>query len=214
MTSPTASDKPALGGDGLCDLERQVERGNLFTHTSLSRIAAQVEETQSFLYGLIDLLIRKGLMAKDDIEASALSVNKQMIDSGEAPSAGIALRVEGQQEETNTPVNCSERIHICKAVCCRLHFALSAEEIEAGKVKWDLGAPYHIRQDSCGYCSHIGKDSRCSIYEHRPKVCRSYNCTKDERIWEDFAAMRLNQKWIDENLAGDRPRLLHLRMHR
>jgi hypothetical protein len=60
-------------------------------------------------------------------------------------------------------VNCEERLHICKAACCQLDFALSVEEVESGKVKWDLGRPYFIRQDatSCHY-SHLNPSTQQS----------------------------------------------------
>src|SRR2546423_2618707 len=47
----------------------------------------------------------------------------------------IALRVESEHLEPPAQVNCGERMHICHAVCCKLNFALTAEEVDAGKVK-------------------------------------------------------------------------------
>jgi Fe-S-cluster containining protein len=88
-------------------------------------------------------------------------------------------------------------------VCCRLKFALTQDEIERGHVKWDIGHPYVIRQDSTGYCSHNDCATRsCTIYNDRPRLCREYSCRYDQRIWADFDAMVLNTEWITEHLAG------------
>jgi hypothetical protein len=134
---------------------------------------------------------------------------------GQTLGPGIALRIDGEGRTPGDyiPVNCSERLHICQAVCCRLHFALSAEEVEAGQIKWDLGAPYYIRHEATGCCHHLDRDSKgCSVYEQRPGVCRQYSCARDERIWVDFAGMVLNEAWIHEHLGASRPRLVAAQM--
>ena len=117
----------------------------------------------------------------------------------------IAVRVDPAEETQLEPVDCAARMSVCQAVCCRLKFALSQDEIERGHVKWDIGHPYVIRQDSSGYCSHNDCASRsCTIYEDRPRLCREYSCRNDKRIWADFDAMVLNTEWINQHLGeGD-----------
>jgi Fe-S-cluster containining protein len=189
-------------------LERQVERGNLFAHTALSNNAERVNEAEAIVYGLTDLLIEKGAITADEVFGAASRVRGEMEAKGETIGPGVALRVDEDKEDSVAPVNCAERIHICKAVCCRLQFALSAEEVESGKVKWDLGRPYHIRQESTGYCAHNDPEKKsCRIYHDRPTVCRRYSCAKDERIWTNFEEMELNEEWIKENLGESRPLL-------
>ena len=200
----------------LDQLERQVERGNLFAHTALSNNAERINEAEAILYGLTDLMIEKGAVTSDEVLRAAAKVRGEMEAKGETIGPGVALRVDGDEEKDDfVPVNCAERIHICKAVCCRLQFALSAEEVESGDVKWDLGRPYHVRQESTGYCTHNDPDKRsCRIYDDRPAVCRKYSCAKDERIWKNFEEMELNEEWINENLAESRPLLARALMFR
>jgi Fe-S-cluster containining protein len=94
-------------------------------------------------------------------------------------------------------VDCAARMHVCQAVCCSLPFPLSAEEVEAGDVKWDLGHPYVIRQTDEGYCVHNDPSSRgCDVYDKRPGVCRGYSCAEDDRIWLDFDNMVLNEEFL------------------
>jgi Fe-S-cluster containining protein len=124
---------------------------------------------------------------------------------------GIALRVEGEQLAPPAQVNCAERMHICHAVCCKLNFALTAEEVDAGKVKWDLGFPYIIRHDADGLCTHNDRATGgCGVYADRPGICRRYSCANDRRIWKDFERMELNSEWLDEHVSE--PTRIRLRM--
>lgn len=216
MAEEKSGSREGEGRSALDRLERQVERGSLFTHTALSNNAERLDEAESILYGLADLMIEKGAVTSDEVFSKAARVREEMAAKGETLGPGVALRVDGDEEDDGfVPVNCAERIHICKAVCCRLSFALSAEEVEAGEVKWDLGRPYHIRQESTGYCAHNDPSKRsCLVYHDRPSVCRKYSCAKDERIWKNFDEMELNEKWIEENLGESRPRLARALMIR
>jgi Fe-S-cluster containining protein len=118
----------------------------------------------------------------------------------------VAIREDPPEEHRDAPatVDCDARIHVCKAVCCRLKFPLSTAEIEEAIVKWDIGHPYLIRHESDGYCTHNDRSAHgCTVYERRPTVCRTYSCVGDKRIWADFDAMELNHAWIEEHLGGD-----------
>jgi Fe-S-cluster containining protein len=33
-----------------------------------------------------------------------------------------------------------------------------------------------LRKRADGACVHLGEDGRCTVYEHRPTVCRTYDC--------------------------------------
>jgi Fe-S-cluster containining protein len=214
-TTPTGHGQTA--DEPLEELERQVEQGGLFTHTALSETAERVTEVETVLYGLVDLLLEQGIVDTEALGQAANLVRHQLEDSGETSSPGIALRVDGEVATRGAVVvvNCSARVHICHAVCCRLRFALSAEEVESGVVKWDLGKPYQIRHDPNGRCVHNEADTRgCTVYETRPTVCRGYSCAGDERIWSDFEAMQLNTEWIQENLGEARPQLTKATMVR
>ena len=85
---------------------------------------------------------------------------------------------------------CDELLHLCKARCCTLSFALSTADLDEGVIRWDYGQPYLIRQRaSDGYCVHCDPEAlTCTVHQHRPRVCRSYDCREDPRIWIDFAA--------------------------
>jgi Fe-S-cluster containining protein len=204
-----STEEETPGESRLAEVERQVERGSLFTHTALSTNAARVYETEAMVMGLIDTLVEKGVVGEKEVTDAAASVRDALHVRGESTGPGLVLRVDNDEDKnTFTPVDCAARMHVCHAICCKLHFALSAGEIEGGKVKWDLGQPYHIRQTADGFCVHNDRATgNCGVYSDRPRICRTYSCANDDRIWKDFDNMVLNQEWIDQNLGRAGPRL-------
>ncbi|HEX8691021.1 MAG TPA: YkgJ family cysteine cluster protein [Longimicrobium sp.] len=196
------------------NLESQVEAGGLFTHSALSLHAERINRVEAFLYGLADALLDGGQVTEEELRARAARAAEELKETGETLSGGVLLRVDPDPPAAAATVDCAARMHVCRAVCCRLSFPLSAPEIEGGKIRWELGKPYFARKDATGRCVHLGADCGCGVYHDRPQVCRGYSCEKDERIWKDFDGMVLNQEWIDQNLQPERPRLVAIRMDR
>jgi len=198
-------------GDDLDRLGRQLERGSLFTHTALGRGFVRLRELESFVYGLIDALIARGVVSEQEVADAVASVRRQLDAAGEIPEPGVALRVaETDAAVPPAAVDCAARMHVCHAVCCKLDVVLSAGEVEDGTAKWDLGRPYLLRHESDGLCTHNDRATgRCGIYAERPVPCRRYTCATDDRIWKDFEKMELNHEWLAENLSESRPRLRH-----
>lgn len=195
----------------LVELERQVERGAMFTQAVFQKSFTRLSTVEAVVWELVETLVDKGVVApaelpgassaRDEAEARAA----QAAEPSTLPWPAVAVRVDPPEPKESEPVDCAARIPVCHGVCCRLKFALSQQEIERGVVKWDIGHPYVIRQDSNGYCTHnAGGSHACTIYDDRPQLCRDYSCRHDQRIWTDFDAMVLNQEWIDEHLGeGD-----------
>lgn len=106
--------------------------------------------------------------------------------------AGVWLdtALEDKYEAVNAAPPCAELMPICQARCCKLAFALSTADLDEGVIRWDYGQPYLIRQRaSDGYCVHNDPSSHgCTVHEHRPGVCRRYDCRDDARVWLDYAA--------------------------
>lgn len=185
------------------ELERQLERGAVYTHTVLTEQVERGNETDAVLNGLIDVLVKRGLVSADELKRAIEDVRRESAESGQLATIGAALRVDPPDPAT-ADVDCAARMPVCQAVCCRLRFALSAEDIEAGALKWDLAKPYYNRRGSDGYCHRSDPATRgCTIYDERPAVCRGYSCAGDKRIWSDFEGQVLNQEWIDAHLGGD-----------
>lgn len=199
----------------VAELNNQLERGTLFAHTALGENALRLNQLQAVVHGLADLLIAKGVIDSTELGQAMQRVDEELRQRGEQLGPGTLIRVETIEDQPPTAmVDCESRLPICKAVCCRLNFALSVAEIEEGHARWDLGQPYHIRKQPDGCCVHqTGKG--CAIYDHRPGVCRRYSCAKDPRIWSDFEGRVLNHEWIEANLGkASRPHATAVLMHR
>ncbi|MEU1598347.1 YkgJ family cysteine cluster protein [Streptomyces sp. NPDC005708] len=196
-----------LIGDQLARFERQMERGQFFTHAAFANVHQRLRDVEVLLHGLTDILLGLGLVTEPELVRGLESVAPQLVD---ASSVGVVVASEPDQPAADPePVDCAARMHVCHAVCCRLDFALSVPEIEAGSARWDLGRPYHIRHEADGNCTHNDRETgRCGIYQDRPSVCRRYSCRGDERIWRDFDQMELNTEWIEANFPSrdSRPR--------
>ncbi len=217
----------------LTQLERQLVRGSHFTQAAMDKLLARMSRAEAYLTELVRLLRANGALTEADVgaEDAAADAADAAADAAAAPAPataadddsgqpsplpeaeavptskvswpGVAFRVDPAESEPPVEVDCTARMPICHAVCCKLNFALTPPEVEAGTVKWDLGFPYMIRHESNGYCTHNDTGTgRCGIYADRPGLCRRYSCADDTRIWKDFGAMELNEEWIREHLRN------------
>jgi Fe-S-cluster containining protein len=196
--------------DAVAEVDRQATRSSQFTQAVLQRAFRRINSTEELLLRVVAALDAQGVvsapalgLAEDDHEPDPIE------DLDETPTIAwptIALREDGPDErlpESTKIVDCAARMHVCQAVCCKLRFPLSADEVDAGKVRWDLGHPYFVRHDASGRCVHNDAgNGGCSVYEDRPSVCRRYSCAGDTRIWKDFDAMELNDEWISQHLGA------------
>jgi Fe-S-cluster containining protein len=194
------------------ELERQVERGSMFTQAVFQKSFTRLSLVEAALREVVDVLVARGVVSGDDLTDAQAALQESEPHSDEVgsplaalPWPAVAIRVDPVEEEQLEPVDCAARLPVCQAVCCRLKFALSQDEVEKGRVKWDIGHPYVIRQDSTGYCCHNEVPThRCTVYEDRPRLCQRYSCRGDSRIWTDFDGMVLNSEWINDHLGeGD-----------
>ena len=195
-----------MGDDGSHELERQVEHGNLFVHAALTEQVARANQLEAVVHGLADLLVRLDVVSREDLVDAVETTRRQLAEAGQEASVGVAVRNDGDAPVVPAEaIDCEARLPYCKAVCCRLRFALTVEEIENGPVKWELGRPYFNRHGPHGYCHCIDEETLgCTVYEQRPMPCRQYSCAGDPRIWKDFEAMEINQEWIDARLGAER----------
>jgi Fe-S-cluster containining protein len=120
---------------------------------------------------------------------------------------GARYRIDPPNPAPDAEINCAERVHLCKAVCCKLNFALTPGEVRSGKVQWDRRFPYLIAHGPDGYCAHLDKQSGCTIHADRPALCRRFDCRTDGRVWVDFEGMIPNKAWID-GIVGSHQRVV------
>jgi hypothetical protein len=111
------------------------------------------------------------------------------IRAADARSTRVSLD-QGADKYEVTPVDipCEELIPLCGARCCTYTFSLSTTDLDERVIRWDYGQPYLIAQRaSDGFCVHNHPTTRgCTAHAHRPRVCRTYDCRDDKRVWIDY----------------------------
>jgi hypothetical protein len=184
------------GSSGLEQLREEIVGGFLYTHSRANSNSSRILEAASFLYSLIELLEEKGLISIAELDERKTTVAQRVKERFLAKGMGVHLQEPERDKyavQGTVEIDCENRVHLCKAACCRLCFPLSKQDIDEGVVKWDLRFPYIIAQDDDGYCQHLNcTNHSCTIYQHRPLPCRTFDCRKDERIWLDFENMVVN----------------------
>ncbi len=177
-------------------LRKEIAGGLLFCHSRESEATSKTLEVTAFSYALIELLMEQGIITEDDLNERKRKIAKKLVENFRESGMGI-LRQEHEsdkytfQKEVN--IDCENRVHLCKAACCRLPFALSQQDVEEGIVKWDFETPYMIAHKPDGYCVHNENHScSCMVYKNRPLPCRGYDCRNDKRIWNDFEKRIIN----------------------
>ena len=177
-------------------LREEVTGGLLYCHSRLNANTSKLLESSSFLYALVELLSDKGLVQIGELDDKKKEVAARLLNQYLEKGMGVAMEKDEQDKYSFTgtaEIDCENRVHLCKAACCRMSFALSQQDVEEGVIKWDLGRPYLIAQGEDGYCCHLDcATKRCKARERRPLACRGYDCRNDKRIWIDFEKKIIN----------------------
>ncbi|MFT5432893.1 MAG: Fe-S-cluster containining protein [Myxococcota bacterium] len=192
------------------EIDRQTTRGFLHTHTHLSQGFANLFELASTLFGVVDVLIARGMITTEEIETSIEAARVELRNSDFGRGIQFELNPDARDKyapEIKSPdIDCADRVHLCRAACCSLDVLLTEQDVTEGKVAWDPGEPYRNRRRTDGYCSHLAPDGRgCDVYACRPVTCRTYDCRDDERIWASFEERRPNAAGIQALLERNVP---------
>ena len=172
------------------DFRREMTEALLYTHNRLSANTAKILESSAFLYALIELLSEKVGITIEELDERKRVVSDRLTAEFRARGMGAMLQ-EPEYDKYNfeggVEIECEGLVHLCKASCCRLLFAISTQDIREGIIRWNLGRPYMIEQGMDSYCIHFERGKcRCTVYENRPVLCRAFDCRNDKRIWLDF----------------------------
>lgn len=197
-------------------LERQIFRGLTHTHARLSENFANLYEVAGAALALAEVLVEKGILDQDELNAKIVEVRERL--EGTRYGSGTGFIVTGKGGDKYAPVHevdvdCDKRWHLCKAACCTLGIALSKQDLAEGVVKWDPGEPYLIRRGEGAHCCHVQENFHCEVREHRPLICRRYNCKEDPRIWDDYDNYVPNAESIADLLSKkDMGRLISMEL--
>jgi Fe-S-cluster containining protein len=181
--------------------------GLRYTHIRINNNTAKTLEATSFLYALIELLSEKGIITIEELDARQAQLVEQLVNK--FVKSGIGLLYQESEEDkyafaSETEADCRNRLHICRAICCKFPFALSKQDVAEGLISWEFGRPYLIAHDADGYCVHLDRETcRCTAYEHRPVPCRGFDCHDNQKwqVWLDYEQKILNEQLVAENDA-------------
>lgn len=190
MADDTDSDRAKTAREQWKSLQQEFTGGLLYCHHRANTNTSKTLEVAAFAYGPIELLIEKGLLSETELNERKREVGKRLMEQLKDIGMGV-MQHQSQTDkytlENSVQIDCENRVHLCRAACCRLRFALSQQDLEEAIVKWNLAHPYLIARGSEGYCHHLEQGScQCTVYQHRPLPCRAYDCRDDKRIWADF----------------------------
>jgi hypothetical protein len=176
-----------------------------FGNFRLGEVTWRLVETAAYTFGLVELLVRKGIITPDEIQAVKDQAESKL--HTDACESGLTVELGDSPDKytlSDLPViDCEARLPLCHAACCRLRFALTEQDIAERVVQWTLSEPYLNRQAADGYCVHCHSEQRtCGVYQQRPAVCRQFDCRLDRRIWLDFEQRIVNPDLVNA-LGGE-----------
>jgi hypothetical protein len=164
--------------------------GLVYTHNRANANTAEVHQACAAIQAIGELLIERGVLDREEVEARQKEAAEQLRQQYLAQGMATAMQefgVSKYQFQDEAEIDCGNRVHLCKAICCKLPIALSKEDVREGVIQWELGQPYMIAHAADGFCVHADRATcGCTIYEKRPIPCRGYDCREDKRIWLDF----------------------------
>ncbi|MCD4737584.1 MAG: YkgJ family cysteine cluster protein [Bacteroidales bacterium] len=185
------------------NLEKELARGLLYTHTRINTNTTKTLEAASFLYALIEILNEKGLFSIEELDERKKQIAQRLVNK--FVESGIGLMYQDPEYDKYTfkdesRVDCLSRLDICKGVCCKLPFALSKQDVEEGIIRWEFGRPYLIAHGTDGYCVHMDRETyKCTVREHRTVPCRGFDCQDNEKwkVWLDFEKKIINPELME-----------------
>jgi hypothetical protein len=178
---------PIVEADG-APLRHDMDDGLRFLHIMGMQVKTDLFEAQSKLYALVEELVAQGKIDLMSYEERRGRIREREL--GRQVTMAFVQVGEDPDKYTASPlpdIDCASLIPICQARCCNMTFPLTPQDLDEGVLEWDYRNPYQIRHNAAGACVHKSEaDHRCTVYDKRPAVCRTYDCRKDKRIWKDW----------------------------
>ena len=178
--------------------------GLLYTHTRINANTSKNLESTSFLYALIELLNEKGFITIEELDERKKAIAQRLV--AKFTESGLGLMYQDPEYDKYTfkeerELDCGDCTKVCRAVCCKLPFALSRQDVDEGIIRWEFGRPYLIAHDPDGYCVHLDRETcKCAVHEHRPVPCRGFDCKGNEKwkVWLDHERKIINHELVEK----------------
>lgn len=163
-------------------------------HSDFAR-GMQVEFEQAVIVQcVLQILMTKGLIRREELDQVFPAMRKMMAELRSTQLTGPRLYQTLADVPEPTDLDCQSHHDQCGAACCTsFSVVLTAEEAASNKYLWDLAFPYRLLVDESGTCVYFDRSTlRCTIWADRPAACRTFDCRKDDRIWDDYAQRRVS----------------------
>jgi Putative zinc- or iron-chelating domain len=149
---------------------------------ALAGMVASDEDTSRKLEYILDALVMRGQLPASFRRV----VSKIQADRG----TKVRLATFPDKYTLESPdIDCAARIPLCGARCCTFTVALSQQDVEERLLPFVIERPYELPRDpDTRRCTCMDREGRCTVYDHRPGTCRTYDCRDDRRVWLDFDA--------------------------
>ncbi|MGH7491682.1 MAG: hypothetical protein ACREOO_04745 [bacterium] len=137
--------------EAIKQLRHELVGGLLYTHSRANSNTNRLLEAASFLYALIELLKEKGIITIEELDERKVKVGERLEKRFLGKGMGVVIQEPEHDKyafQEDVKIDCENRVHLCKAACCKMSFPLSMQDINEGIVKWDLRSPYLIAQNT------------------------------------------------------------------
>ncbi len=133
---------------------------------------------------LVEVLVRSGALAEG--HPALLAKVGDLAVREVKPRVKLRMFVD-KYAMKGVDIDCAARLHLCRARCCMFTFELTEQDLEEGRIAWEVTQPYKIRHEADDYCTHLDRRTGgCTVHAYRPGPCRGFDCRNDPRIWTDF----------------------------
>lgn len=166
---------------------REIEAGIRYVHQM--ELEGRIEQSAiaADIAAIKALLIERGVLPEPELEARRAEIAAERRQLGATKRFPQFGPDDDKYAAESPDIPCAELLHLCRAACCNLEFALSIQDLEEGVIRWQYDRPYIVKQDpGTGKCHHFERG--CRVYEQRPRPCREFDCRADVRIWKDYEA--------------------------
>jgi Fe-S-cluster containining protein len=190
-------------------LRSETAKGLRYCHKRINANTSKSIENASFLYALVELMVEKGIIQIEELDARKKVIAERLVENFKDKGVGLMYQdpeIDKYNFDKVADVDCARHTPACNAICCKFPFALSRQDVEEGKIKWDFGRPYMIAHNEDGYCIHLDPEKmECSAREHRPIPCRGFDCRDNRswKVWQDFERQITNEELVNALQQGD-----------
>jgi Fe-S-cluster containining protein len=188
-------------------------KGLRYCHQRVNANTSKSLENASFLYALVELLAEKGMLRIEELDERKKIIAERLVENFKEKGLGLMYQdpeIDKYSFDKVADIDCSRHTAACKAICCKFPFALSRQDIEEGRIKWDFGQPYLIAHDEDGYCAHLNRETfECTVREYRPVPCRGFDCRNNRRwkVWQDFDRQMVNTELVEDLQNSRHPKI-------